>query len=126
MQHRRPRTQILFLLATCLVWQTLALCAEAQSHRGVKAGAGHHVARGGHHAKAVSTRPLPRPGCLMALPIKLRNTSCSGGLTVSRVGLSADTSITKEAGGPRITINSCTMAFVSTVSIVSVTRPTSE
>lgn len=77
MKHRRARKRNLFLKQTAFPKQTVflrqtvfllatscgltffALCAEAQSHRGARAGAGGRVAAGGHRAQAIS-RPAPR------------------------------------------------------------------
>ena len=57
MKHGRLTKQTLFLLATALGWQCLAICAEAQPHRG---GSGHRGAAGAAGAQAISHRPAPR------------------------------------------------------------------
>ena len=57
MKHGWPRKQTLFLLVTSLLLPGLAAWAEAQSHRGARAGGGHRAAPGAHHARATSHRP---------------------------------------------------------------------
>ena len=84
MQHRRPTTQTLFLLATCLAWQCLALRAEAQSHRGARAG-GHHVSRGGQ-AQAISHRPARHRRAPAPQPRRLRAPSGFGSAANVRPG----------------------------------------
>ena len=61
--HYRPRTQTLLVIATSIVVSWLASVAEAQSHRGARAGiqrGGTSAPHRGHRASARSTRPAPR------------------------------------------------------------------